>query len=81
MGALGTLIDHRAVTECKHRAKDRNDPDAWSGKKPDGILSPVHRRKPQAVIEVMTDELNRSYWTAFRLKLERELSQKEIVIP
>jgi len=41
----------------------------------------VHRREPEAVIEVMTDELDRSYWTAFRLKLERELSQKEIVIP
>ena len=33
-----------------------------------------------AVIEVMTDELDRPYWKALRLKLERELSQEEIVI-
>ena len=33
-----------------------------------------------AVIEVMTDEIDLPFWQAFRRKLERELSQEEIVI-
>ena len=33
-----------------------------------------------AVIEVMTEELSQSYWRSLRQKLERELSQDEIVI-
>jgi hypothetical protein len=32
-----------------------------------------------AVIEVMTDEIDLPFWQAFRRKLERELSQEEIV--
>jgi hypothetical protein len=33
-----------------------------------------------AVIEVMTDGIDHLFWQAFRRKLERELSQEEIVI-
>ena len=33
-----------------------------------------------AVMEVMTEELSQGYWRALREKLERELSQDEIVI-
>jgi hypothetical protein len=33
-----------------------------------------------AVIEVMTEELAPNYWRSLRKRLERELSQEEIVI-
>jgi hypothetical protein len=33
-----------------------------------------------AVVEVMTDQLAPNYWRSLREKLERELSQEEIVI-
>jgi hypothetical protein len=33
-----------------------------------------------AVIEVMTKELDRSFWWALRERLERELCQEQIVI-
>jgi hypothetical protein len=33
-----------------------------------------------AVIEVMTDGIDHPFWQEFRRKLERELSQEEIVI-
>ena len=33
-----------------------------------------------AVVEVMTDELARGYWSSLRKRLERDLAQEEIVI-
>ena len=33
-----------------------------------------------AIVEVMTEELKMEYWRLLRERLERELSQKEIVI-
>lgn len=33
-----------------------------------------------AVIEIMTDDLDHGFWASLRARLERELSQDEIVI-
>jgi hypothetical protein len=37
-------------------------------------------RDTVAVIEIMTDELARHYWSSLRKRLERDLAQDEIVI-
>jgi hypothetical protein len=38
------------------------------------------QRDTIAVVEVMADELKQDYWASLRQRLERELSQEEIVI-
>lgn len=38
------------------------------------------QRDTIAVIEVMVDDLKQDYWGSLRRRLERELSQKEILI-
>ena len=39
-----------------------------------------HARDDIVVVEVMTDELDRPWWAAFRERVERQLSQERLIV-
>jgi hypothetical protein len=39
-----------------------------------------HAKDDIVVIEVMTDEIDRDWWGAFRQRVERELSQERLIV-
>ena len=59
--ALGTLIDHGAVTECEHHGhrKDRSDPDAWERAREEAWRHPFPGATPEACLKAL-DEVMRS---------------------
>jgi hypothetical protein len=59
--ALGTLIEHGAVTECEHHGhrRDRADPDAWSRAREAAWNSTYPGATPEACIKAL-EEVMRS---------------------
>jgi len=57
--ALGTLIDHGAVTECDHHGhrRDRADPDAWKRARMAAWNSPFPGQTPEACVQAMEEVL------------------------
>lgn len=55
--ALGTLIEHGAVTECEHHGhrRDRADPEAWSRAREAAWHTPFCGATPEACLKALEE--------------------------
>ena len=55
--ALGTLIDHGAVTECEHHGhrKDLLDPDAWARAREEAWRHPFPGATPESCLKALDE--------------------------